>query len=139
MDAESALRREIAAYNSHDLDRWLACYSDDAVVYDPTSPAPLRGKAARRANEEPFLRAFPDAEVKPLRIVAHGDSVALEAVITGTHQGPLQDGARTIPLTGRRIELRAAAWYRVNDQGLITEERIYADPAHFAAQVGLGR
>lgn len=55
-----------------------------------------------------------------------GDSVIAEAVLTGTHAGPLAKPAGEIPPTNKRIELIVADAFDVHD-GKVTGHRVYFD------------
>jgi ketosteroid isomerase-like protein len=46
---EALARRFYDAWNSQDVDRVLACYTDDAVYVDPNTRGTVEGKAALRA------------------------------------------------------------------------------------------
>ncbi len=45
--AEAAVQRQLDAYNDHDLERFIAEYTDDVRVFRPPAPEPvLSGKQA---------------------------------------------------------------------------------------------
>ena len=46
-------------------------------------------------------------------------------------------GMGPVPATGNTVELLAAHFFRVNDDGLIVEERMYANPLAMLAQLGV--
>ena len=125
------------AFNRRDADAVAALYTSDCIAYDPAYPEPLRGREAFRKSVEVFFKASADVRIKLFNITARDDTGASEWVMTGTHTGPLEGSAGTIPATGRRFELRGAWFGRLNAQGLIAEERGYYDVASFMAQLGL--
>lgn len=53
-EQETVFRRQVAAFNAHDLEGFLATYADDAVVLG-VAPAPLAGAQALRAHYESRL------------------------------------------------------------------------------------
>ena len=61
-DMESRVRERIASWNRHDVAGFVRYYSDDATVYDPMYPEPLRGAAAVGRDFQEFITAFPDTE-----------------------------------------------------------------------------
>lgn len=128
----------IDAYNQHDLEPYIALMGPDYVVHNPLFPEPIRGKEGVINLNEHLLKAFPDLELRVLDIVAKGDLVALQYVLSGTFKGPLPTPQGAIPPTGRRIEVRTAEFDRVNSQGLISEAYVYFyDLAGFRQQLGL--
>ncbi len=54
-------------------------------------------------------------------VAASGDTAAMELIARGTNKGDLPGPAGLIRATKRTIELRMAAFQRINDQGLITK------------------
>lgn len=62
MDPVSVIERQLEAYNRHDLEGFLACYSPDAELIDQLSGAVIaRGRAAirplyQKRFENPLLR-----------------------------------------------------------------------------------
>jgi steroid delta-isomerase-like uncharacterized protein len=137
VDPEDVVKKWCAAWNRHDLDAVVAMLDPNFVQYSPVLPEPVKGRDAWRKNSEPSFKAFPDAEFRILNIMAKGDTVASEALQTGTFKAPLEFFGRTIPPTGRRAEIRMAVFHRVNSKGLIAEERVYEDMAEIYRQFGL--
>jgi steroid delta-isomerase-like uncharacterized protein len=136
-DLASLTSERIQAWNRHDSGAYAAFYRDDATVQDPLYPEPLTGKEAIREDFEGFLTTFPDTEFTLGNVVASDDTVAFEVVARGTHEGPLPGPAGPIPATGRTMEMLIAAFARIDDQGLIVEERRYFDTGGLLQQLGL--
>ena len=51
--------------NKHDLNALMVCWAHDAVIIDPASPQPIKGKDAIPQNMDGLLKAFPDLRFKP--------------------------------------------------------------------------
>jgi steroid delta-isomerase-like uncharacterized protein len=136
-DLRSWTSERVQAWNEHDPDTYAAYYAEDAVVYDPMYPEPLSGRDAIREDFEGYLTAFPDAKYTLGSVVASDDSVAFELTARGTHTGPIPTATGVIPATNRSIEMPVAAFARVNDQGLVAEERRYFDLAGLLQQLGV--
>lgn len=134
---EEFQKKSVAAINQHDPNAVAAFYAADAVVYDPTYPAPLRGREAITRDAEVFFRAFPDLKVELVSEAEKGDQGAAEFRMTGTHRGPLETPQGSIPPTNKRIDLKGVSWTRLNSQGLVIEERRYYDTATFMQQLGV--
>ena len=137
MAEKFSLQDQVDALNRHDPDGFAGFYTADAVVEDPQYPEPLKGRAAIRKDISDFVTAFPDLNFTVKSVLQDGDSVAFEGVGKGTHKGPMAGPAGEIPATYRPMQVRFAAFVRVNDEGLITEERRYFDLAALMQQLGV--
>jgi steroid delta-isomerase-like uncharacterized protein len=136
---EEASKKLAKAITAHDLDALGNVYASDAVAYDPMYPEPLKGREAIKKDSADFFRAFPDLRMEIANVVEKDDRLgAGEVVMTGTHTGPLgtPTGA-TIPPTNKRIEVKGAAFVRLNESGEILEERRYYDVGTMLRQLGL--
>ena len=115
----------------------MGLFTPDAVVHDPGSPEPLKGREAIRKGFEGWFEAFPDAQIKFVHIVSKDDITATEMELTGTHTGPLVGPQGSIPPTNRRVTIHGAGFARLNSQHQIEEERRYLDTAAMMAQLGI--
>jgi steroid delta-isomerase-like uncharacterized protein len=132
----STLQRQADAINSHDVQAFAACYADDAEVFDPAYPEPLRGPAAVAQDMADFVAAFPDLQVEISRVIESGDRLAYEMTIRGTHAGSLVSPTGHIPATNRRIGIGGAILARLGPDGRIVEERRYYDLTGMLYQLG---
>ena len=130
------IKDQVEALNRHDVDAFVGFYAPNAVVYDPQHPEPLTGEAIRKDMAD-FLAAFPDLIFTLKTVIESGDAAAFEGMGKGTHKGPMAGPTGEIPATNRPMEVRFAAFLRVNDQGQIAEERRYFDMAGMMQQLGL--
>lgn len=137
MATRYSVEDQIAALNRHDPQAFAGFYAQDALVYDPQYPEPLRGSDAISKDMSDFLQAFPDFNFSLKSQVGSGDAIAFEGSGKGTHRGPLAGPAGEIPATSLSINIRFAAFLRLNDQGLIQEESRYYDLAGMMQQLGL--
>ena len=133
---ERAARRLVEAVERGDIDDFAALFAEDAVAHHPLSPEPLVGRTAIRAAEQELFAAFSDVRVDVRAAVADSRTFVLEVVLTATNTGALDVGDGTPrAATGRRVEVSAAWWYEVDEDGLITGARDYFDTAAFLAQL----
>ena len=137
MATKFSVKEQVEALNRHDADAFAAFYAPDASIDDPQYPEPLKGHDAIRKDMADFMAAFPDLKFTLKTAVESGDTVAFDGVGQGTHKGPMAGPTGEIPATGRPVQIRFAAFLRVNDQGLIAEERRYFDMAGMMQQLGL--
>ncbi len=76
--------RICAAVNSHDLDRVVACFSEDYVNETPAHPARgFRGRGQVRRNWEQIFSAVPDIEATLVRCDQVGDRLWSEWEMRG--------------------------------------------------------
>ena len=91
---------------------------------------PVRGKSAVLEYLARIYQAFPDLATEVKRVVAQGDTVGLEAVVTGTQRGLLEvtsDG-RGFPPTGQQLNVPTAVFLTVRD-GHIVRWQMYNETA----------
>jgi steroid delta-isomerase-like uncharacterized protein len=124
------------AFNKGDLDRAESLFSKDLELVDLALGVVLTGPGGGRAWLQSFRSALPDARTELVSIIAQGDAVASEHVGRGTHRGPLQTPAGTIPATGRSIELKIAETYLVR-LGKVVRLNAYYDSTTLMRQLGL--
>ncbi len=126
------------AWNSHDLDRILALFAEDAVVHQPQNPAPLT-KAELRTFFAMLFSAYPDIHFASDGHLVAGHEAASWEIVTGTMLGPFTDPAtgRAVPPTGRSFRIPGAMRIQYDDDRKIRSVRIYWDRALFAQQLGL--
>jgi steroid delta-isomerase-like uncharacterized protein len=137
MAAKYSLRDHIDALNRHDADAFAAFYAPDVLADDPQYPEPLRGRDAIRKDIIDFWQAFPDIHFTLKNSLESGDAVAFEGLASGTHMGSMLGPEGEIPATNRPVRFRFAAFLRLDNQGLIAEERRYFDMAGMMQQLGL--
>lgn len=136
--AHEHVQRSIATVNQHDQQSWGALYATDAVVHDPIYPKPLTGRGAIEQDLADFFRAFPDLRLEAVRDVCeNGATVAAEFTMSGTHDGPLAGPDGDIAATGQPVQIRMAAFARLNGAGEVVEEHRYYDLAGLMGQLGL--
>jgi ketosteroid isomerase-like protein len=83
-----------------------------------------------------YRTAFPDLRHQVTHAIESGDAVALELTVQGTHTGPMQTPAGTIPATGRKVTWDSCDYIRVRN-GKVFSWHVYHDPSAFFAALGL--
>lgn len=132
------LKDQVAAINAHDAAQFAAFYGEDAVVRDPQYTEPLHGRDAVVNDSSVFFTAFPDLRAEVTCSVVDGSTLAAEMTLAGTHTGPLALPSGEVPPTGRALRFEMAFFARIDDHGLIVDERRYYDVADQLEQLGLG-
>lgn len=125
------------ALNDKDMKALVQHYTEDAVMFMPGEPEPIKGREAIAKNQGEFLRAIPDFKLSFNLVLTSGNHTAFEGVVKGTFTGPLATPEGDIPPTGKKVELKFAFFGRVNADGLIEEDRTYFDTADFMRQLGV--
>ena len=89
------LDRFVAAWNAHDLEGLMACFTQDCVFWSSSGPHPeggiFEGRDAVASASAGIFKAFPDAAWTDSRTTIFGDRALWEWTFLGT--GP--DGSKT--------------------------------------------
>jgi steroid delta-isomerase-like uncharacterized protein len=88
-------REAFAAWNAHDVDRFIALLDAEFVWESDTLPEPLRGREAAAQAMQMYVRAFPDLHFDIEQEIASGDDVVVRWRVVGTHQGEFMGIAPT--------------------------------------------
>lgn len=124
------LERLIAAFNDHDIERYMAQYTADVTFHGPAA-----GEADHdelRAEVLDLFAAFPDIRIDPERAIPHDDLTAVEMSFVGTHE----NAYKGIPPTGERGEVPAVMVARVTPDG-VAYRRDYWNMQTFREELGL--
>ncbi len=128
----------LAAFNSHDMEKFLMFYTNDCVVEDIGLGQVYRGVQGVRKSYTDFFKAFPDVKMEFKTDFRSGDWSATEWVMTGTHKGdlPSQGNMPVIPATNKKISFRGATVSQWRGEK-ISREADYWNLATFMQQLGL--
>ena len=87
-DASQVVQKQVHAYNTQDLDAFLATYADDvAITSESTGQVVMNGKEAMRKRYGDMFRKFPENRVQIIERKREGDKVVIDhEIITG--RGP---------------------------------------------------
>jgi steroid delta-isomerase-like uncharacterized protein len=125
------------AFNQQDAGAFAALHTAEAIAVDPQYAEPLHGRDAIRMDMEDFFTTFPDATATFSNVLEDGNTVAVEMMISGTNKGPVVTPQGALPATGRRAEMRAGVFLRLDESDLIAESRRYFDLAGLMQQLGV--
>ena len=124
-------REHFAAESAHDTERTLATLAADIMYHVVASGSIVHGKEAVSKYYDVWWTAFPDVSIEVKRLVALGEWVIAENVVTATHLGPWLG----LPPTGKRTVQHLCAICRMRD-GLMIEETVYYDQLERLRQIG---
>jgi predicted ester cyclase len=77
-----------------------------------------------------FEGAFPGYQLAAKEMVAEGDKVVVDVLMTGTHKGPLME----MPPTGKEVKVPFIIIYQLSD-GKIVDHTMVADQAGLMQQL----
>jgi steroid delta-isomerase-like uncharacterized protein len=130
---EEIVREHMDSENRHEFDATLDTFDHPRYELIATGDV-YDGPEEVSAYFEESRRAFPDQR-NDLRALHHtDDGVMVEAIVRGTHRGPL----RTLPPTGREYELPILAFFVFEGDRLVCE-RVYFDQLTVLEQLGVAR
>lgn len=133
-EARDVMDAITAAVTAGDADRLRDLYAPDAVAITPEGE--LHGRDEIVDWMTSFSTAFPDTRFEILAEREIGDTAMDEAILTGTHTGPLSGPDGEVPPTGRTVRLRECDVATVRD-GKVREHHFYYDRAQLMEQLGL--
>lgn len=126
------------AWNSHDISRVLALFSEDVAIDQPENAKPLGYERARRFFSMIF-KAYPDFRIVVRQAIVDGSSAVSVEQVTGTWKGPFVDPAtgKSTPGNGKRFDHPGAMVLLYNGYGKIRHVSIYWDQLTVDRQLGL--
>ena len=130
---EELVREHMDSENRHEFDATIATFERPRYELIGTGEVYDGAQDVERYFEQ-TRRAFPDQRNELLALHHTDDAVVVEAVVRGTHKGPL----RNLPPTGREFELPILSIFLFDGDKLICE-RVYFDQATVLRQLGVAR
>lgn len=106
VDLQKVAEKIIKTLNSGDPVAVANLYAPDAVMIQPDTSAPVRGRDALLKYYTAMLKAVPDWKVDFPLVAFHGDTIIFEGVGYGTFSGPLSTRKATSLPRARRSPSR---------------------------------
>jgi steroid delta-isomerase-like uncharacterized protein len=131
---EEIVREHMDSENRHEFDATLETFQHPRYELVGTDEV-YDGPDEVAAYYEQTRRAFPDQRNELLALHHADDAVLVEAVVRGTHKGPLQ----SLPPTGRAFELPILAIFVFEGDTDLVCERVYFDQQTVLRQLGISR
>ena len=125
------------AWTEHNLEDMLALLAPDFISCSSLSQGHPVGKDMMAIGFKMFDKSLPDLKEELVSITTNGDRVACEVIETATFTGPMQLPSGIIAPTNRSYKLPVGAFFLINGQGLIAEQRTYWDTADWERQIGI--
>ena len=130
---EEIVREHMDSENRHEFDATLDTFAHPRYELIATGEV-YDGTQEVSGYYDETRRAFPDQRNETLALHHADDAVLVEAVVRGTHKGPL----RSLPPTGRQFELPILAIFEFEGDKLVCE-RVYFDQTTVLRQLGIAR
>jgi steroid delta-isomerase-like uncharacterized protein len=130
---EEIVREHMESENRHEFDATLDTFSHPRYELVPTGEVHDGPEEVMQYFTD-SRTAFPDQRNELVSLHHSDDAVLVEAIIRGTHLGPLGG----LPPTGREYELPILAMF-LFDGDRLTCERVYFDTNTVLRQLGVAR
>ncbi len=127
------MREHMDSENRHELEATMSTFHHPRYELIGTGEVYDGSDEVRRYFDE-TRTAFPDQRNELVALHHANDAVLVEAVIRGTHAGPL----RSLPPTGRSFELPILSVFEFDRDRLVCE-RVYFDSTTLLRQLGVAR
>ena len=135
-DNEAIIRSAYQAAEDQDVAGWIAAFTEDGTFTDESIPNTYRGPKELGLTVEVYAKAFPDMHRELHSFYVVGDIVVVQLHLQGTHTGPLDLPAGTVPPTGKRMDAPCCDVFELVD-GKIKRFDCYNEASVIAKQLGL--
>jgi steroid delta-isomerase-like uncharacterized protein len=126
----------IEAFNVADWDRLQDNLAGDVLYTETGTGRRVEGATAYVQLCQGWKEAFPDVTGTVTNAVARADLAVLEIRWEGTHSGPLETPAGTVPPSGNRIVVDSTFW-TLYDGDRIQEIHHHLDVLAMLQQIGV--
>jgi len=133
---EKIIRAAYQVAEEQDVAGWVAAFTEDGTFTDESIPYTYRGPDELGKTVEVYATAFPDMHRELHKFYVTGDVVIVQLSLQGTHLGPLETPAGTVPPTGKKMDAPCCDVFELQD-GKIKRFDCYAEGSVIARQLGL--
>ena len=114
------------AWERQDIDALVDCYAPTCEITSPMFPS-VRGAAAVEAAFQDVFRAFGDVtfQIDDLIVDTQGEAGTVKAVLIVTSHATHKGDIFGLPGSGRRIETQMVFVFRLKDNRITSERRLY--------------
>ncbi len=115
-------------------------HHENVAVYWPGGAPPTFGRHNHDLEAVEFFKTFPDNRLvnNPYKIFfGQGDYTCTVADFSGTMKGPMKSASGIIPPTNKSFHIEFCTAAHWNQEGEITEERLFYDLVGLLRQIGL--
>ena len=138
MPLEAILPKLQKAFSSGDARAWADLYAEQARLYHPFFPDPIKGREDIYKAEAPLFKAFSGYHFRWANYATKDDLIAAECEMTATQTGDiLLPNGKKIPASNKKMVLNVAEFWRITGTGEIASDHRYFDTNSFFAQLGV--
>ncbi|MBA2404529.1 MAG: nuclear transport factor 2 family protein [Bdellovibrionales bacterium] len=105
MAQEQVVRLLYEAVNSHNMQKFITMFTDDAVYTEKATGRVFRGREEIRGMMAHWMRAFPDIKINVSHIIGSGDLYCVEYSMLGKHMGPIGEAEEEVPASDQKINV----------------------------------
>jgi steroid delta-isomerase-like uncharacterized protein len=128
---KEAVRKAIDAFNRQDLEAYWSYHTEDTTSHEVYFAEPLSKEEMTKFVPQ-LWHSYPDWHIETKNMVASGDMVAVENVMTATFVNDHGDTRAT----GKKFSVREGVFFEMED-GKIKHVRVYLDRKSQEEQLGL--
>jgi steroid delta-isomerase-like uncharacterized protein len=133
MDMINNLDEYKSVWNTHDVNKLIAFFTDDGIYDDVAQGTIYRGKKEVTDYLSSMFVDMPDLKVEFRSIFRDGDWMGIEVIMSGTFAHSSTPGMKA---TGKTFSVRGATVIQLRG-GQIIRKSYYMNMAAFLQQVGL--
>ena len=134
-DTMKKLDETTAAWNAGDWDKFAGFYAENAkmLMVDHQPPMSFDSRKAMLDGLKEMMPAFSDNKVMPQLVLVNGQNYATIVLGTSTNSGDFMG----MPATNAKLSHYGSGIGRLDDKGMIVEERHLSDQSTFMHQMGM--
>ncbi|HEY4023688.1 MAG TPA: nuclear transport factor 2 family protein [Pseudonocardiaceae bacterium] len=133
---EKIIRNAYQIAEDQDVAGWIAAFTEDGTFTDESIPYTYRGPDELGLTVEVYAKAFPDMHRELHTVYTVDNMVIVQLSLQGTHTGPLELPAGTVPPTGKRMDAPCCDVFELRE-GKIKRFDCYPSGTVIAKQLGL--
>lgn len=127
------VEKHVRLENAHDLEGVLGTFGETPRYDDEPWGEHYTGRNGVQLFYEQLMKALPDLDIEVVRRHVSDDAIVLEVRIRGTHLGEW----RSLPASGRRVDIPLCGIYTFDADDRLAGEKIYYDRATVLRQLGV--
>ncbi|HVL47520.1 MAG TPA: nuclear transport factor 2 family protein [Candidatus Thermoplasmatota archaeon] len=127
----------IEAIERKDTERFLDHFADDAEVQAENVPIAMRGKDTMRRMFEKLMPTIRDINIKTDYVVQNGHELGALVKLKATFDRDYEFAGERLPVAGKTVEIPAAFFARLDDDGRITHASRLRDSYTALRQLGI--
>lgn len=138
-DPKAVVERWLDAIEARDVDRIMEMLAEDITLETELLRSPIRGKQTIESMIADSFEAYESIRLEPRKIVAAGRDVAVLLTVAARFSGDIEVLGQKLSTTGKELEIDAAAFVEVTEDGKIARVSRVRDTLTLIHQLGLSQ